>query len=85
MLWIHISTQKQINIMNLQINTTHKANKFAQFIPKKNRQTLTTDQQQDSLTLQSLPRRDRRYGTSFLHSLPVLPLAPATQVSSAKI
>lgn len=84
MLWIHISTQKQINIMNLQINTTLKANKFATFIPKR-RQTLATNQQQGSLTLHSLPRRDRRYGTSFLHSLPVLPLAPATQVSSAKI
>jgi len=72
--------------MNLQINTTHKANKFAQFTQKKkNRQTLTAHQQQDSLTLQSLPRRDRRYGTSFLHSLPVLPLAPATQVSSGKM
>ena len=37
------------------------------------------------LTLHSLPRRDLRYGTSFLHSLPVLPLAPTTQVTCIKI
>ena len=74
---------KTKKIMNLWINTTHKSNELAEFIS--NTQTYITRQQQDSLTLHSLPRRDRRYGTNFLHSLPVLPLAPGTQVSCFKI